>query len=170
MRIGLLSDTHGYVDESLGNYLKGCDEIWHAGDFGNEGVIDRLQEWAPLQGVYGNIDPAAVRKRVSETLVIEREGLRLLMRHILPRPNRYDAALIQEIKQHRADLVVCGHSHIALAERSAMAGVLHLNPGAAGRLGWHTMRTLMRFSIICGAIQDLELIELDSRFKSSANR
>jgi putative phosphoesterase len=165
MRIGLLSDTHGYIDESMGKYLKECDEIWHAGDFGNENIIDKLQIWAPLQAVHGNIDSAAVCKRIPETLVLEREGVRLFMRHIIPRPNRYGNALIQEIKHNRADLVVCGHSHIALAERSALAGVLHLNPGAAGRQGWHTVRTLMRFSLIQGTIQDLVLIELGARLK-----
>lgn len=169
MRIGLLSDTHGYIDESMGNYLTGCDEIWHAGDFGDEGIIDQLQAWAPLQAVYGNIDSAAIRKRLPETLVLEREGVRLFMRHIIPRPNRYGAALIREIKQSHADLVVCGHSHIALVERSALAGVLHVNPGAAGRQGWHTVRTLMRFSLIRGTIQDLELIELGPRLKTSAH-
>jgi len=169
MRIGLLSDTHGYIDESMGKYLKVCDEIWHAGDFGNENIIDKLQAWAPLQAVHGNIDSATVRKRIPETLVLEREGVRIFMRHIIPRPNRYDNALIREIRHNRADLVVCGHSHIALVERSALAEVLHLNPGAAGRQGWHTVRTLMRFSLIQGTIQDLELIELGPRLKPSVH-
>lgn len=167
MNIGLLSDTHGFIDESIGKYLQGCDEIWHAGDFGSENVIDQLMEWAPLQGVYGNIDSVAIRRRLPETLVIAREGVRILMRHIVPRPNRYNSMLIQEIKRNRADLVVCGHSHIALAERSESAGVLHLNPGAAGRQGWHTMCTLMRFCLRDGAVQDLELIELGPRLKLS---
>ena len=170
MRIGLLSDTHGFLDVSIGTYLKECDEIWHAGDFGDEKIIDQLQEWAPLQAVFGNIDSSAVRKRLPETLVLEREGVRLFMRHIIPRPNRYDQALVHEIKYHQADLVVCGHSHIALVERSAQASVLHLNPGAAGRQGWHTVRTLMRFSLNQGEIQQMELIELGPRLKPSADR
>lgn len=102
MRIGLLSDTHGFLDVSIGTYLKECDEIWHAGDFGDEKIIDQLQEWAPLQAVFGNIDSSAVRKRLPETLVLEREGVRLFMRHIIPRPNRYDQALVHEIKHHQA--------------------------------------------------------------------
>jgi len=165
MRIGLLSDTHGYVDESIGTYLKVCDEIWHAGDFGNEAVVERLQQWADVQGVYGNIDSAAVRRRFPENVRLEREGVRLFMRHILPRPARYGPSLAAEIDEYGASLVVCGHSHIALVERDPVTGILHINPGAAGRQGWHTVRTLMRFTLNAGTLKDLELIELGPRVR-----
>lgn len=164
MRIGLLSDTHGWLDPQLSEALADCDELWHAGDLGNLAVADALLSTAkPLLAVYGNIDDTAVRQRYPLDLIFEREGLKILMTHIGGYPGRYTARLKKLLDVHKPQLYVCGHSHILKVVPDQARQLLHINPGACGREGFHRMRTAVRFSLSAGKIADLEVIELGLR-------
>jgi uncharacterized protein len=154
-RIGLISDTHGYLDDTILEHLEQCNTIWHAGDFGNNGVINSLNSLTlPLQGVYGNIDGQAIRSIFPEQLVFMCEEVKVMMRHIGGYPPRYNPATKKELLLHKPQLFISGHSHILKMK------CLHMNPGAAGKQGWHTVRTLIRFTIDGKEIKDCEVIEL----------
>jgi len=163
MRIGLLADTHGFLDEALFNYFAECDEVWHAGDFGPPETLDRLKSFKPLRGVFGNIDGAEIRAELSEQLQWECEGVRVYMRHIGGYPGHYDPRAKRELAGCKPDLFISGHSHIARIMRDPELKLLHMNPGAAGVVGWHTQRTALRFAIHSRKIQNVELIELGPR-------
>jgi putative phosphoesterase len=163
MRIGLLSDTHGLLDEDLLKALEGCDEIWHAGDIGSEQVADTLESLAPVVAVYGNIDGHLLRLRYPEVQSFSRDGLSILMTHIAGYPGRYNAVVKKLIADHRPGLVICGHSHILKVMRDTALGHLHMNPGAAGHHGFHAVRTLLRFSLLNGKVTALEAVELGRR-------
>jgi uncharacterized protein len=164
MKIGLLSDTHSYLDDQIIRLLTGCDEIWHAGDFGSIEVSDRLNEIAPLRGVYGNIDDATIRQvhpKVNRFVV---EGLDVMMTHIGGYPGKYHPDVRNEIKANPPQLYITGHSHILkVMPDKSLNSLLHLNPGAAGKHGFHTMRTMMRFDINNGKVENLQVIELGKR-------
>lgn len=163
-RIGLLSDTHGWLDLQVLTLLADCDELWHAGDLGSLAVADALLATGkPLLAVYGNIDDAAVRQRYPLDLIFEREGLKVLMTHIGGYPGRYTARLKKLLDEHKPDLYVCGHSHILKVVPDSVRQLLHINPGACGREGFHRMRTIVRFSLSAGKISDLEVVELGLR-------
>lgn len=164
MKIGLLSDTHGYLDDRILAHLQDCDEIWHAGDFGTVAVSDRLAEVAPVRGVYGNIDGQDVRLIHPRHLLFDCEGVKVLMIHIGGYPGRYGQEAKALIQEHRPGLYICGHSHILKAMPDPAHGrLLHLNPGAAGKHGFHVIRTMMRFEINDGKVQHLQAIELGKR-------
>jgi uncharacterized protein len=163
MRIGLLSDTHGFFDEALAAHFEQCDEIWHAGDFGSLVVLDRLAAIKPVRAVFGNIDDAGIRSRLAEDLEWSSDGVRVYMTHIGGRPGRYDPRARRELQQRRPDLFICGHSHIAAVLRDEKLGLLYINPGAAGHSGWHVTRTAMRFEITGRRVANLELLELGKR-------
>ncbi|WP_400190261.1 metallophosphoesterase family protein [Hymenobacter sp. B81] len=164
MRIGLLSDTHGYLDDRIVHHLRDCDEIWHAGDVGAESVLDQLEAVGPrLRAVFGNIDGRAVRLRCPETLVFDAAGLKVLITHIGGYPGRYAPPVRPLLQRERPGLFICGHSHILRAMPDRPLGLLHLNPGAAGRHGFHKVRTLLRFQIEQGQVQQLQAVELGPR-------
>jgi putative phosphoesterase len=163
IRIGLISDTHGWLDEQVFRHFEACDEIWHAGDFGSMDLIDQLAGFKPLRGVYGNIDEPAIRHRFPERLSFDCEGLRICMQHIGGYPGRYAPGVKQWLQQQKAGLFISGHSHILKVQFDPSLQCLHLNPGAAGRQGWHVMRTLLRFSVAEGRVENLEVIELGKR-------
>ncbi len=162
-RIGLLSDTHGYLDDSVFQYFAECDEIWHAGDFGTLELSDRLAAFKPLLGVYGNIDGQDIRTVHPENQFFECEGMNVWMTHIGGYPGRYPAKIKEKLQINRPDLFICGHSHILKVIPDHQFKLLHLNPGAAGKHGWHKMRTMIRFSISDKKIHNLEAIELGMR-------
>ncbi len=162
-RIGLLSDTHGYLDDSVFQYFAECDEIWHAGDFGTLELSDRLAAFKPLLGVYGNIDGQDIRTVHPENQFFECEGMKVWMTHIGGYPGRYPAKIKEKLQINRPDLFICGHSHILKVIPDHQFKLLHLNPGAAGKHGWHKMRTMIRFSISDKKIHNLEAIELGMR-------
>jgi putative phosphoesterase len=168
MRIGLLSDTHGFLDDAILEHLAGCDEIWHAGDLGSTGVLDRLAALKPLRAVFGNIDGPEIRGRIPEDLEWSSAGLRVYMTHIGGHPGRYDPRARRELQRRKPGLFVCGHSHIVRVVRDQKLDLLHLNPGAAGHAGWHLKRTLMRFEISAGQIGNCEVIELGKRGRGAA--
>ncbi len=162
-RIGLLSDTHGYLDEAVFKYFADCDEIWHAGDFGTIELADQLAKFKPVRGVYGNIDGQDVRIVYPETQKFMCEGVKVWMTHIGGYPGRYPAKIKEKLLLHTPDLFICGHSHILKVMHDPKMHFLHLNPGAAGKQGWHKIRTLLRFSVSDKKIHNLEAIELGVR-------
>ena len=160
IKIGLLSDTHSYLDDAVFKHFENCDEIWHAGDFGSMEVADKLAAFKPLKGVYGNIDGADIRQIFPENLRFKCENVDVLITHIGGYPGKYSPAVKREIYTKPPKLFICGHSHILKVIYDKKISCLHLNPGAAGKQGWQKVRTLIRFSISADKIQNLELIEL----------
>ncbi len=163
MKILLLSDSHYYIDDRILDYAKNADEIWHCGDFGNLDVIEKLEEIKPLRGVYGNIDGTEIRKIFPEVLRFKCEEVEVLMIHIGGYPNKYTPLAKKEISDKAPKLFISGHSHILKAMYDQKNSLLHLNPGAMGKVGWHQMRTMMRFEINGDQIENLEVIELGKK-------
>ena len=159
-RIGLLSDTHGYCDSRYEKYFAECDDIWHAGDIGSSEVLDYLESIKPVRAVYGNIDGQEIRLRTSRHLRFSIEGADVWMTHIGGYPGHYAPDVVPEIYRRPPRLFVTGHSHILKVMYDKTLDCLHINPGAAGRYGFHKTRTLVRFNIECGKFSDLEVIEL----------
>ena len=159
-RIGLLSDTHGYLDDAIFKHFENCDEIWHAGDFGTIELADKLKAFKPLRGVYGNIDGKELRLDYPEHLRFKCEEVDVWMTHIGGYPGKYNPAIREEIYTNPPKLFICGHSHILKVIYDKKISCLHLNPGAAGKQGWHKLRTMLRFCISEEKIHTLEAIEL----------
>lgn len=160
-RIGLLSDTHGYWDERYLKYFKPCDQIWHAGDIGSMEIVERLEAFRPLKAVYGNIDGQDMRRLFPEIARFTVDGADVLMKHIGGYPGKYDASIRSTLFANPPRLFISGHSHILKVKYDKSLNLLHINPGAAGIYGFHTVRTLVRFCIDNGSFSDLEVIELN---------
>jgi len=159
-KIGLLSDTHSFLDEAVFKHFDSCDEIWHAGDFGNVQLVDSLASFKPLRGVYGNIDGKEVRAMFPEQNRFMCENVDVYMIHIGGYPTRYQPVVKNIMFNDPPKLFISGHSHILKVIYDKEFSCLHLNPGAAGKQGWHKVRTLLRFVIDGDSIQKMELIEL----------
>lgn len=162
-RIGLISDTHHYLDDAVFKHFDKCDEIWHAGDFGTVAVAEQLEKFKPLRGVYGNIDGTDIRSKFPEVLKFTCEDVKVLMIHIGGYPGKYSPLARAEITSYRPQIFISGHSHILKVMYDQKFNCLHLNPGAAGKQGWHKVRTLIRFVIDEKNIKDCEVIELGKR-------
>ena len=163
-RIGLLSDTHSYLDSDILSPLADCDQIWHAGDLGNIDILTRLQQHAPVvHAVYGNIDGADVRAELPLDAHFAVEGVTIYITHIGGYPGRYTPRVRKALDLHRPDLYVCGHSHILKVMPDKRRGLLHMNPGACGHHGFHQVRTVLRFHMDAGRIDGLEVVELGKR-------
>ena len=158
--IGLISDTHHFLDETVFEHFKNCDEIWHGGDFGTIEIADKLNAFRPLKGVYGNIDGPDVRKMYPEQLVFKCEDVTVMMRHIGGYPPKYNRETKKELLIHQPQLFISGHSHILKVMYDEKLQCLHMNPGAAGKQGWHKVRTLIRFVIDGKEMKNCEVIEL----------
>lgn len=164
MKIGLLSDTHGFFDPRIMDHFHKCDEIWHAGDIGDLLVVKSLEDLKPLRAVYGNIDDKDIQVRFPEDLFFECEGLSVWMTHIGGAPPRYNPRVRKMLATRVPDIFICGHSHILrVAKDPAYDGMLYLNPGAAGQQGFHHMRTMLRFDVAGGKVSNMEVIELGRR-------
>lgn len=163
-RIGLLSDTHGFLDERIHEYFKDCDEIWHAGDIGNIETLNTLESWKNVRAVYGNIDGHEVRAVVPEIQQFKCEEVEVLIKHIGGYPGRYDRSIIRTITECPPDLFISGHSHILKVINDPKNKLLHINPGAAGKNGLHKVRTVIRFAIDGSKIKELEVVELEKRY------
>ena len=160
-KIGLMSDTHSFLDPKVFDYFKDCDEIWHAGDIGVIEIAERLAAFKPFKAVYGNIDEnTAVEHQYPLDLHFECEGLRVWITHIGGYPGKYSARVNKIIVNNPPDLFITGHSHILKIMRDDTLNLIHINPGACGIEGWHKVKTLVRFSIENGKIHDLEVIEM----------
>jgi uncharacterized protein len=162
-RIGLISDTHGFLDENVFRHFDNCDEIWHAGDFGDVELANRLSLKKVLKGVYGNIDGNSLRVQFPEQLVFMCEKVKVMMRHIGGSPPNYNPETRKELALHKPRLFISGHSHILKVMYDDRINCLHMNPGAAGKHGWHKIRTLIRFVIDGDNMKDCEVIELGKR-------
>ena len=163
MKILLLSDTHSHLDDAIVKYAKQADEIWHVGDIGNLKVTDTLKTIKPLRGVYGNIDNTEARAEFPLDNRFMIDGLDVWMTHIGGYPNKYNVRIKEAIKQNPPKLFISGHSHILKVQYDPKLGLLHMNPGAAGKHGFHQIRTMLRFEILKGEIKNLEVIELEKR-------
>ena len=170
-RIGLISDTHHYLDEAVFDHFKACDEVWHGGDFGTIEIAEKLEEGmnrllpqntVKLRGVYGNIDGLDVRSIYPEQLVFKCEDVKVMIRHIGGYPPKYNPETKKELAIHQPKLFISGHSHILKIMYDPKIDCLHMNPGAAGKQGWHKVRTIIRFVIDGNDIRDCEVIELSS--------
>jgi putative phosphoesterase len=164
-KIGLISDTHSYMDDRILHHLDHVDEIWHAGDIGDLSVTDALGSVAPVRAVYGNIDGDKIRAEFPLHQRFEMQGFKIWMTHIGGRPGRYDYRLRDRLFQERPDIFICGHSHICMVKKDSSIGGVYMNPGAAGRHGFHKMRTLLRFTLRQGELKDMEVVELGPRAK-----
>lgn len=159
-KIGLLSDTHSYLDDAVFKHFEACDEIWHAGDFGNIEVANKLAAFKPLKGVYGNIDGADVRLAYPENLRFQCENVDVWMTHIGGYPGKYSPYVKREIYTKPPRLFISGHSHILKVIFDKSINCLHINPGAAGKQGWQKVRTLVKFCISDEKIHNLQVIEM----------
>ena len=162
-RIGLMSDTHSFLDPKIYTYFADVDEIWHAGDVGSLEVIDELRKFKPLKGVYGNIDDYSIRKEFPEFERFKCEDVEVLITHIGGRPGKYSKPALEEIIKKSPKLFICGHSHILLVKMDPKFNMLCMNPGACGVKGFHNVKTLLRFSISGDRIHDLEVVEIGKR-------
>lgn len=165
MRITLISDTHGYLDSGIIKHLESADEIWHAGDVGSTELIEKMEQIKPLRGVYGNIDGSEIRAHLPLNQIFEIQGVKVFMTHIGGYPNRYTARVKEELKTNSYDLFISGHSHILKVMFDKHHELLHMNPGAAGRHGFHQIRTLLKFEINAAKIENLQVVELGKRSK-----
>ncbi|HHT29288.1 MULTISPECIES: metallophosphoesterase family protein [Petrimonas] len=159
-KIGLLSDTHNVWDEKYETYFAGCDEIWHAGDIGSLELAGKFEALKPFRAVYGNIDDWPTRRAYPETLRFTVEEVEVLMTHIGGYPGKYDPKIRAQLYSRPPKLFICGHSHILKVIYDKNLNCLHMNPGAAGKYGFHRVRTLLRFTLDRGDIRDLEVIEI----------
>jgi putative phosphoesterase len=163
LRVGLLSDTHGFIDPAVFTHFKECDEIWHAGDFGDESVSSTLSGFKPLRGVYGNIDGTSIRVLHPKNQLFSVEGLKVFITHIGGYPGNYSKEAKEIILSEHPGIFISGHSHILKVMPDKQNRLLHMNPGAAGNHGFHSIKTMLRFSIDNGKISSLEVIELGKR-------
>lgn len=159
-KIGLLSDTHNVWDDKYEQYFAECDEIWHAGDIGSLELANRFEALKPFRSVHGNIDDFSTRKVYPEILRFTLEGVDILMTHIGGYPGKYDPKIRRQLYAKPPKLFVCGHSHILKVMYDKKLECLHINPGAAGKYGFHKVRTLLRFVLNNGNIRDLEVVEI----------
>ncbi|PKG51551.1 metallophosphoesterase family protein [Olleya sp. 1-3] len=158
-KILLLSDTHSHIDDAVLNHIKQADEVWHAGDIGDLKVTDAIKALKPLRAVWGNIDNDKARAEFPENNRFTIEGVDVWITHIGGYPNRYNIRIREEIKANPPKLFICGHSHILKVMPDKKLGLLHMNPGAIGIHGFHNVRTMLRFTIDNGKIDNLEVIE-----------
>lgn len=162
-RIGLLSDTHGYLDPKVLSHFKDVDEVWHAGDIGNLDVLDQLRAFKPLRIVFGNIDETAIQSETIETEIFHVEKMKIVMTHIAGRSGRYAKGIPELLEREKPAIFVCGHSHILLVQNDKRFQTLWLNPGACGVKGFHSIRTLLRFGIDGDKVINMEAIEIGKR-------
>ena len=162
-RILLLSDTHSHMDEAILKYAKQADEIWHAGDIGQLEVTDTLKKIKPLRAVYGNIDDHKAKLEFPLDNRFTCEGVDVWITHIGGYPNKYNQRIREAIKANPPKLFITGHSHILKVMWDKKLGLLHMNPGACGKHGFHAVRTMLRFNIDGKDIKDLEIVELGKR-------
>ena len=158
--IGLIADTHGFLDPSIADHFKDCDQIWHLGDIGDESILDKLKI---DRAVYGNIDSKEIQWKLPENEIIELEGLRFLLTHIAGKPPRYNKRVRTLIEEIKPDVLICGHSHQETVKKDRENGIVFLNPGAAGKQGFHKYRHIMKIEVEHKKITNLELIKLGKK-------
>ena len=164
MKVGLLSDTHGFLDQSIFEHFKHCDEVWHAGDIGDEDLLHELEALKPVRAVFGNIDNRTLQNNLPEDLWFTVEGLTIWMTHIGGAPPNYNPRVKKILAERIPDIFICGHSHILRIKRDPkFNNMLYLNPGASGNHGFHHIKTLVRFELKEKEVRNMEVIELGKR-------
>ena len=164
LKIGLLSDTHGYLDPKVFDHFKYCDETWHGGDIGSLLLAETLEKFKPLRAVFGNIDDKDLQERYPEDLFFKCEEVKVWITHIGGAPPNYNPKVKKILKADAPNLFICGHSHTLRIKRdSNFSNMLYLNPGAAGNQGFHAVKTLVRFEIDQHTIQNMEVVEIGKR-------
>lgn len=163
MKIGLLSDTHGFLDPKVKEFFSDCEEIWHAGDIGNVETALQLEEFKPLRAVFGNIDGSDIRLRYKQAEIFQCEGTLVLMTHIGGYPGHYEKNIIPVLSEIKPGIFICGHSHILRVMHDKKHNLLYLNPGAAGNSGFHTVKTALRFQVDGKNIGNMEVFEMKRR-------
>ena len=158
-KILLLSDTHSHIDDGIIKHVHWADEVWHAGDIGDVSVTDAIMALKPLRAVYGNIDDNVIRMQFPKHLFFNCEDVKVWITHIGGYPGRYPARIRAILDGKRPDLFICGHSHILKVMSDKKYNLLHMNPGAAGRHGFHKVCTMLRFEVYRGKISSLEVVE-----------
>lgn len=161
--IGLLSDTHSYLDPKVFTYFEHCDEVWHAGDLGTIDIVDQLNQFKKSRIVFGNIDGHVIRATVNETEVFQVEEHKILMTHIVGKFGSYNSNVRDLLVKGKPSILICGHSHLLKVAFDKKYNLLYINPGACGKNGFHTVRTIIRFAIDGKEIKNLEVIELQPR-------
>ncbi len=159
-KIGLISDTHGYIHPRLFDFFKDTDQIWHAGDIGDIETLDKLKRFKPLIAVYGNIDNQKIRLETKEFQIFSCEEVKVFMTHIGGYPKHYAKGIKNLLIEHQPQLFISGHSHILKVINDTDLKLLHMNPGSAGKSGFHKHITMMRFQIDGNQIKDLEIFEV----------
>ncbi|OSY88110.1 phosphodiesterase [Tenacibaculum holothuriorum] len=162
-KILLLSDTHSYIDSQILKFVRQADEVWHAGDIGDLKVTDEIKKIKSLRAVYGNIDGKDARAEFDLDAIFKVEDVLVWITHIAGYPGKYNKRIKDKLKEIKPKLFICGHSHILKVQFDKNHGMLHLNPGAAGNHGFHKVRTMIRFELDKGQIQNMEIIELANR-------
>lgn len=162
-KILLLSDTHSYIDNRILDYATQVDEVWHAGDIGDFSVAQQLMDLKPFRAVYGNIDDNSVRLEFPLNNIFEIEEVKVVMTHIGGYPPKYSARVKKLLQDEKPKLYICGHSHVLKVMPDKNLNLIHMNPGAAGKHGFHTIRTMLRFNICKARVENLEVIELGKR-------
>jgi len=170
VRIGLISDTHGYIDDRILEHFNACNEIWHAGDIGSQHVAEVLSRKNTFRAVYGNIDDIGLKNQYPVNQIFEIEGLKVWITHIGGKPPAYNKKIKSVLLSIQPDLFICGHSHIVRIIQDRQFKLLYINPGAAGHQGFHKIRTTVRFTIDSGQIKDLQVIELGRRGAMNTNQ
>src|SRR5690606_1323915 len=167
MKIALISDTHGFIDEMAMAHLLDVDEIWHAGDIGSHSVLEAMPKGKRLRVVYGNIDEASLRMQFDEELFFIVEGLKVLMLHIGGKPPLYAKGVKNQIQTLKSDVFICGHAHICKVEYDKAMKCLYLNPGGLGMEGFHQVRTLLKFGSEAGKAKNLGGVEIPKKAKKN---
>jgi uncharacterized protein len=162
-RIGLLSDTHAYLNPKIFSFFEDCDEIWHAGDIGNTATYEALSKFKPLRAVYGNIDGQEVRLLCPVRQIFDCEGMKVFMTHIGGYPGRYNPSALKIIRKEKPGLFISGHSHILKVMPDPKYELFHINPGAAGNSGLHKVITFLRFEVSNGKLSELEIMEIQRK-------
>ena len=157
----MISDTHGFLDDKIIAHCKNVDEIWHAGDIGNYSLVESLKKIKPLRAVYGNIDDQSIRNEFKIDCKFSVEQIKVWMTHIGGYPGNYKKRILEGLQEYKPDIFICGHSHILKIIHDRKYNFLHINPGAIGKHGFHQKRTMIRFIIDNGDINNLEVIEFD---------
>ena len=163
MKILVLSDTHGYIDERILHYAEIADQVWHAGDIGNIDVINKINKVSKLKIVYGNIDSSKLRIGLEKFIFFKVEKFNVLITHI------YNKKLFNEIRSNNnidsnfSNILVCGHSHILKIKFYKNFNTLLINPGAIGKKGFHKKRTMVSFEIKNNDITNMNIIDFGSR-------
>lgn len=158
-KICIISDSHNYIDNNIVNYIKKCDEVWHAGDIGDLNVCEHLKKYTFLRAVYGNIDNHIIRIEYPEFVFFQCEDFKILMIHIGGSPGRYTKKTIELIKRYKPDIFICGHSHILKVLKDKKFNLIHINPGAIGKHGFHQVRTMIILEVERKKILNMNVIE-----------